>query len=127
VIPTAQADFGWQLVDATEWSAGRLREEIETVARYPFELANQIPLRARLFRVAQDDYVLVTIVHHIAADGWSIAPLVHDLGIAYASRSVGQAPGWDALAVQYIDYTLWQRAHLGELRDPLSPIAAQLA
>src|SRR6202011_1714192 len=38
----------------------------------------------------------------------------------------GQTPGWAPLAVQYVDYTLWQRAQLGELADSHSPIAAQL-
>ena len=50
-----------------------------------------------------------------------------DLGVAYASRCAGQAPGWAPLAVQYVDYTLWQRAQLGDLADSDSPIAAQLA
>ena len=31
------------------------------------------------------------------------------------------------MAVQYVDYTLWQRAQLGDLDDGDSPIAAQLA
>src|SRR4029077_2415326 len=53
--------------------------------------------------------------------------LVGDLGVAYASRCAGQTPGWAPLAVQYVDYTLWQRAHLGDLADSDSPIAAQLA
>ena len=29
VIPAERADFGWQVVDATGWSAARLEEAIE--------------------------------------------------------------------------------------------------
>ena len=127
VVPAERADFGWQVVDATGWSEGRLGEAIDAVARHPFDLAAEIPLRARLFRVADDEHVLVAVVHHIAADGLSVTPLVRDLGVAYASRCAGQAPGWAELAVQYVDYTLWQRAQLGDLDDSDSRIAAQLA
>ena len=67
-------------------------EAIDTAAHDPFDLASQIPLRARLFRVDEDEHVLVAVVHHIAADGWSITPLVADLGVAYVSRCAGQAP-----------------------------------
>ncbi|MBO0881503.1 MAG: amino acid adenylation domain-containing protein, partial [Mycobacterium sp.] len=126
VIPVEQADFGWRVVDATRWPEDRLFEAIGTVARYTFDLATEIPLQARLFRVTDDEHVLAGVVHHIAGDGWSIAPLVGDLGVAYASRCVGRAPGWAELAVQYVDYTLWQRAQFGDLQDPDSVIAAQL-
>ena len=70
--------------------------------------------------------MLVAAVHHIAADGWSITALVRDLDLAYASRCRGRAPGWAPLAVQYVDYTLWQRAQFGDLADSHSLIAAQL-
>ena len=127
VMPAERADFGWQIIDAAGWPASQLGEAIAAAIGHPFDLAAEIPLRARLFRVGEDEHVLVAVVHHIAADGWSITPLVRDLGVAYASRCAGQAPGWAALAVQYVDYTLWQRVQLGDLADPDSPIAAQMA
>ncbi|MCA2357435.1 non-ribosomal peptide synthase/polyketide synthase [Mycobacterium intracellulare] len=127
VLPAERADLSWRMVDARGWSAGRLREAIDIAAAETFDLATQIPLRASLFRVAEDEHVLVAVVHHIAADGWSLRPLVRDLGMAYASRSAGRAPDWEPLPVQYVDYTLWQRDQFGELADSGSRIAEQLA
>ena len=122
-----RAEFGWDVIDACGWSTVQLEEAVDNSARYVFDLTVGIPLRARLFRLAEDEHVLAAVVHHIAADGSSIAPLVRDLGVAYASRCEGRAPGWAPLPVQYVDYTLWQRARFGDLDDSHSPIAAQLA
>ncbi|MET4429281.1 amino acid adenylation domain-containing protein, partial [Mycolicibacterium sp. 624] len=127
VVPPERASVCWRVVDAMDWQAGRLEEAIGAVARHPFDLTAEIPLRATLFRVGADEHVLVAVVHHIAADGWSVTPLVADLGVAYASRCGGRAPDWVPLPVQYVDYTLWQRQHLGDLADADSRIAEQLA
>ena len=121
VVPAERADFGWDVIDASGWPEGRLGEAIGAAARHRFDLAAEIPLRARLFRVGDDEHVLVAVVHEIAADGWSITRLVRDLGVAYASRCAGRAPGWAPLPVQYVDYTLWQRAQFGDLDDSGSP------
>ncbi|OOK81526.1 condensation domain protein [Mycobacterium kansasii] len=86
-----RADFGWQIVDAAGWPAGRLEEAIGATACHPFDLTTEIPLRARLFRVTDDVHVLVVVMHHIAADGWSVTPLARDLGLAYAGRCAGRA------------------------------------
>ena len=127
VIQGDRADFGWQVIDAPAWSASGLEEAVGEVASRAFDLADEIPMRARLFRVTDDEHVLVAALHHIAADGWSVAPLMRDLGVAYASRCAGRAPGWAELPLQYVDYTLWQRAQFGDLTDGDSRIAAQLA
>ncbi|KMV14530.1 condensation domain-containing protein, partial [Mycobacterium heckeshornense] len=127
VVPGERADFGWQITDATGWPESRLGEAVNAAACYTFDLATEIPLSAQLFRVAADEHVLVAVVHHIGADGWSITALVRDLGVAYASRCAGRAPGWAPLPVQYVDYALWQRAQFGDLDDSESRIAAQLA
>ncbi|WP_156434484.1 condensation domain-containing protein, partial [Mycobacterium sp. IS-1590] len=127
VVPSEHADFGWNAVDASGWSESRLDEAIGAVARRTFDLATERPLHVGLFRLADDEHVLAAVVHHIAADGWSMPRLMKDLGVAYARRCAGLVPDWTPLAVQYADYTLWQRAQLGEVTDPASPIAEQLA
>ena len=104
-----------------------LPEALASAARRGFDLASEPPLRPQLFSLGSSEHVLLLLLHHIAGDGWSMAPLWRDLAAAYAARRTGQAPALPALPVQYADYTLWQRALLGDESDEESAIARQFA
>jgi amino acid adenylation domain-containing protein len=122
VRPTGQAAPVMPVVRTTE--AG-LHAAMAAETSRPFDLRVDPPLRATLFQLGDREHVLLIVLHHIAADGWSITPLTRDLSRAYAARRRGAAPGWEPLAVQYADYSLWQRELLGSETDPGSRITQQ--
>ncbi|MFJ5553609.1 condensation domain-containing protein, partial [Streptomyces sp. NPDC093225] len=114
-------------LERTDVPADDVDEAVSAASRTPFDLSSQIPVRAHVFRVSEDEHYLLLLLHHIASDGWSVGPLGRDLGAAYAARLAGTAPAWQPLAVQYADYSVWQRALLGAADDAGSLDARQLA
>ncbi|MGW2472560.1 amino acid adenylation domain-containing protein [Streptomyces sp. NPDC001665] len=105
----------------------KLRHRVAAATAETIDIERSLPLRATLLRLAPDAHVLVLVVHHIAADGTSLAPLAHDLGLAYRARARGEAPNWAPLPVDYADHTLWQRQLLGDEKDPDSLVCRQLS
>ncbi|MQY09520.1 non-ribosomal peptide synthetase [Actinomadura macrotermitis] len=111
----------------TETTAAELPARLGMAAGYAFDISAEPPLRAHLFRLAEEEHVVLLLMHHIAGDGWSLAPLATDVITAYTARAGGQAPGWAPLPVQYADYTLWQQELFGSEDDPGSLISRQIA
>ncbi|MFE3446653.1 non-ribosomal peptide synthase/polyketide synthase [Nocardia sp. NPDC059180] len=124
IVPAAQAMTSLEPVTVTDTE---LPERIKDLAQTTFDITAEIPVRMRLFRLTDTDFVFAAVLHHIAADGSSIAPFVRDLMLAYSARLDGCAPCWNPPAIQYADYALWQRRLLGSENDPQSAAARQLA
>ncbi|HEX9338927.1 MAG TPA: condensation domain-containing protein, partial [Pseudonocardiaceae bacterium] len=110
-------------LDGTEDDLDRI---VRAVVDQPFDVTVDPPVRAAVVRLSTEDHVLLVVLHHIASDGWSLTPLLDDLGRAYAARLTGRAPDWTPLPVQYADYTLWQHELLGDADNPDSLLARQL-
>lgn len=86
------------------WTGARLDEQRGSA----FVLERDWPIRAALLHLPGDERVLSLVVHHIAADHWSVEVLFTDLLIAYRARSAGAAPAWEPPALQYADFAHWQ-------------------
>uniref|UniRef100_UPI0024583697 non-ribosomal peptide synthetase n=1 Tax=Nocardia wallacei TaxID=480035 RepID=UPI0024583697 len=123
VLDPAEVDLALPVIES---GAAGLSARLNAAARRRFDLASDLPIRAALMRCGPDDHVLIVVLHHIAADGWSMMPLARDVATAYTARRTGGAPAWDPLPVQYADYTLWQRERLGADDEPTPLLRGQL-
>ncbi|GLZ39388.1 non-ribosomal peptide synthetase [Actinokineospora sp. NBRC 105648] len=96
-------------------------------AEHVFAIGAEAPVRVRVLPVAAREHVVLVLVHHVAADGISVARLVRDLGVAYGARVSETTPDLPALPVRYSDYAQWQLEVLGSPDDPGSDLGRQLA
>ncbi|WP_455568972.1 amino acid adenylation domain-containing protein [Streptomyces lincolnensis] len=101
--------------DVVEAELPRRLAELSAVE---FHLTDDIPVRAHVLAVGAQDHVLLLALHHIAADGWSLDPLLRDLATAYRARLVGQEPHQPPLPLQYADYGLWQDEVIAAVQEP---------
>ncbi len=100
----------------------RARQQAAENAGRVFDLARDVPVRARLFRLAPDEHLLQVVVHHIAGDGWSMGVLWSEVGAAYSARVTGIDAVLPALREQYADFATKERSQLRDdvLREHLA-------
>ena len=89
-----------------------LAQQVQTVTARPFDLRHGPLLRASLFAVADEQFVLVVSMHHIVSDGWSMDVMVKEFVQCYQAFSLAREPQLPALPLQYADYAIWQRRWL---------------
>ncbi|MEW1925364.1 amino acid adenylation domain-containing protein [Streptomyces sp. NPDC088360] len=95
---------------------------IEAEHGVPFDLAAAPPARFRLLRLSAEESVLLSVFHHVAVDGWSLAVLGRELTALYEAFALGLPSPLPPLPVQYGGYARWQSVREGgeEIRRQLA-------
>ncbi|GAB1440190.1 hypothetical protein MASR2M36_29720 [Providencia sp.] len=100
-----------QYLSADEWEK-RLPELINA----PFDLTQDIPVRAGIYHCHSDNQVnhhyLLFIFHHISFDGTSIPILLQDIAEHYQALNNEHHSVIPSLPIQYGDYARWQQQEL---------------
>ncbi|MCC5632613.1 amino acid adenylation domain-containing protein [Nostoc sphaeroides CHAB 2801] len=81
-------------------------------AQKPFDLVQGRLFRFKLLRLTEKEHVLLFILHHIIADGWSSEVFFQELTALYEAFAAGKPLPLLELSIQYTDYVHWQRQWL---------------
>ncbi len=97
------------MLDAPE----KIQAFIKSEFSKPFNLAAGPLLRAVIYRLSNDKWVLVHVIHHIISDGLSMSILMRELLQFYESGRNELDAGLQPLRIQYKDYAVWEQAEIG--------------
>ncbi len=113
--------FGYQKVKKSEnWklkvkevhSNNISEEEFNEFLIQPFDLSSDYMMRACLYNLSEDDFVLACVFHHIASDGWSQGILISEFTEIYKTLVLGEKVNLPDLTLQYADYAIWQQEYV---------------
>ncbi|PCF93444.1 non-ribosomal peptide synthetase, partial [Vreelandella nigrificans] len=112
-VVQAESSFAWYEVDLVHMSKvereAAIDNHVALLCNDPFDLEQGPLLRVGILRLAEDEDLLVVVMHHIISDGWSMQLIIDEFAADYSARVAGET--WQPLAmpIQYADYALWQR------------------
>jgi amino acid adenylation domain-containing protein len=103
-------------IDLTHLSEDRSQIDVDRILKSeplrPFNLATDLMLRPTLIRLNDREHILLLVMHHIAADGWSVGILFREFASFYAGFAAGNPVVMAELPIQYADFADWQRQWL---------------
>ncbi len=86
----------------------RLVGRVSEAQARPWMLETGPLVRAHVWHVADDDHVVLVLLHHIISDGWSKNILVRELATLFQAFSEGKPSPLAELPVQYGDFAVWE-------------------
>jgi len=79
----------------------------------PFDLASGPLYRFCIVRLDDDDHAVLLLAHHSIGDQWSATVIARELAVLYPAFCRGKPAPLEPLSLQYADFAVWQRRHLG--------------
>ncbi|WP_410656969.1 non-ribosomal peptide synthetase [Amycolatopsis sp. lyj-112] len=101
-------------VDTPERLPARVAELAREHVLQPFDLRRGPLMRAELFRLDEDDHVLLVCLHHLVSDHWTLSLLLRELSELYTAFLLDFGSPLPEPSVQYGDFTRWQREAVNE-------------
>ncbi len=101
-------DIFFEIIDVSELDEESLMNKVKAANQIPFELDNGDVFRIYLFRINEDNYIMLMSMHHIASDGWSMGIIFQEIKGLYEAESEGKSTPLQSSEYKYSDYILRQ-------------------
>ncbi|MBN2549339.1 MAG: amino acid adenylation domain-containing protein [Anaerolineales bacterium] len=95
---------------AGEEQRQELEQRLKLEANQLFNIAAGPLLRMKLFRLGEEQHVLLGCVLHMVFDAWSKDILLEELWACYTALEKGKQPELPEIPLQLADYALWQQS-----------------
>lgn len=81
----------------------KANEQIKKSASVPFSLSSGPLYKIEIYKLTEEDHILLLVFHHIVFDGWSTGVLMQEITDLFTGKKS------EELNIQYADYAQWQR------------------
>ncbi|RYF99342.1 MAG: non-ribosomal peptide synthetase, partial [Chitinophagaceae bacterium] len=100
IVDLQQFDINAQMNEAVRLAE---KEVLKT-----FDLTSAPLLRIKLYLLNKEKYLLLLVVHHAIADGWSLGVFLRELMMFYNAITGNRSIHLPELPIQYPDFAYWQ-------------------
>ena len=85
----------------------KINTKIYNVIKTEFDLTKGPLLKCSVFKLKNNEFILIIVMHHIISDGWSMNNFQKDLSYFYNNYNVKSDFELPKLKIQYKDYAKW--------------------
>ncbi|MET4141100.1 amino acid adenylation domain-containing protein [Pedobacter sp. UYP1] len=120
IRPDELLDFGLEIIDVADQTQKEIQIALIEFNNRPFNLADDLLLRIRLFQVAADHFIFSYCFHHIISDLRSMKIFARDLWNQYQHLNENFESTITPLKLQYKDYSAWLQEAKQRIQIPAS-------
>ncbi len=107
-----EAPVPFVVEDAAGWTPDEVQQRLRHAAECPFDLVNGPLGRMVVLKLAENQHVMVFVVHHLIADMWSMVSCAAEIKQLYAAALANQAPSLPAPEIEFADFARRHREML---------------
>ncbi|MCA9131873.1 MAG: amino acid adenylation domain-containing protein [Planctomycetales bacterium] len=108
----------FQVINLRQASAEQVQAVLGRETRRPFDLERGPLLRVIAYELAESDWIVLAVTHHIVVDFWSLVLILQELAQAYPQLANGEAPNLPPPAADYMHFVDQQQKLLESARGP---------